>query len=174
MEINILLLMVLVLLLAKVCDGYKNGMVREIISFVSLIFLCLIVVFIGNGLIGYIHKDTIQVAVMILLLAILGILHYVVNVVVFPAKMITKLPIVKSVDKLLGIVVGVLETVLIVWTIYTFNSMMNLGAVGDFIEENTAKSIVLTWLSEYNQLVVWLDIIGAKLSSIVQIHLNNL
>ncbi len=170
MEINILLLILLAFMIFKIYDGYNKGMVKEIVSFVSLIFLCLVVVLVGNGLNSYYDGKILNVVVMVLLLAVLSIAHHLINVVFFPAKLLAKLPVVKSLDKVLGIVVGVLETILILWTVYTFAMIMDLGAIGSFVMKSTSESRILTWLYEHNQLAGWIQILGAKLDA--ELHIN--
>lgn len=170
MEINILLLIVLAFMIVKIYDGYNKGMVKEIISFVSLIFLCLVVVLVGNGLNSYYDGRVLNVVVMVLLLAVVGIVHHLINVVFIPAKLLAKLPVVKSLDKVLGVAVGIAETVLILWTIYTFAMMMDLGAIGEFILQSTADNAILTWFYEHNQLAGWIQILGAELDA--KIHID--
>lgn len=170
MEINVLLVIVLVCLVLKILDGYQKGMVKEIISFVSLIFLCLVVALIGNGLSDYTKGNFLNVAVVVLLLAVVGIVHHIVNVVVLPAKLIAKLPVVHSVDKIFGVVVGIMETVLILWTVYAFTMIMDLGMIGEYIRQGTVSSPVLTWFYEHNQLAGWLEILGAEVTS--KLHLD--
>ena len=77
--------------------------------------------------------------------------------------MIVKLPIVHSLDKLLGIVVGILETVLIVWTIYAFNIFRDLGTLGQVIVDYTRDSRILTCLYENNYLAYLVEQLGQKL-----------
>ncbi len=170
MEINILLLIVAAFMIFKIYDGYSKGMVKEIISFISLIVLCLVIVLVANGLNSYYDGEILNVIVMVLLLAVLGVAHHLLNVVVFPAKMLVKLPIVKSLDKLLGVVVGIAETVLILWTVYTFVMMMDLGAIGDFILQSTANNPILRWFYEHNQLAGWIEILGAELDAKLNIN----
>ncbi len=171
MQINILLLGVVLFMIFKIYDGYNKGMVKEIISFVSLIFLCIVVALVGNGLNSYYDGKILNVVVMVLLLAVLGIVHHLINAVLIPAKLLAKLPIVKSLDKILGAVVGIAETILILWTIYTFAMMMDLGAIGDFVLQSTADSRILTWLYEHNQLAGWLQILGTELDAKLHIKL---
>lgn len=168
MTVNLFMLILGVLLLCKIVDGYKKGMVKEIISFVSLIFLCIVIALIGNGLNSYLEGEFLNVVVMVLLLAVLGIVHHLMNLALLPAKLISKLPIVHGIDKLLGVVVGILETVLILWTIYTFVMMLDMGMTGNFIRECTAESSILTWFYEHNQLAGWIERFGAELSG--QLH----
>ncbi|MBE5866428.1 MAG: hypothetical protein E7292_09505 [Lachnospiraceae bacterium] len=158
MEINILLLIVILFMIFKIYDGYDKGMVKEIISFVSLIFLCIVVALVGTGLSSYYDGKILNVIVMVFLLAVLGIVHFLINVVFVPAKLIAKLPIVKSLDKVLGIAVGIAETILILWTIYTFAMMMDLGMIGEYILQCTADSRILAWLYEHNQLAGWIQV----------------
>ena len=126
---NILLIIVGIVLLCNIVDCYKKGMVRAIISFVSLIVLCIVVALIGNGLQSYLKGETITVIIMLLLLGLVIIAHSLLGVLFAPAKLVTKLPIVKSLDKVLGIVIGVLETVIILWTIYTFTMILDMGMI---------------------------------------------
>lgn len=159
---NILLIIMGIILICNMVDGYKKGMVRSVISFVSLIVLCIVAALIGNGLQSYFDGEFLNVVIMVFLLCILGIVHHLLGVVFFSAKMISKLPIVHSLDKLLGVVVGVLETVLIIWTIYTFIMMLNMGMIGQQLLEYTRESSILTWFYEHNHLAYWVERLGAQ------------
>ena len=166
MSFNILLIAVLVVMLCSVVDGYKKGMVREIISFVSLIITCVVVVLLGNALNSYFDGEIINVIIMILLLCLIGLVRHLLGVVFFSAKVISKLPIVHWVDKVLGIVVGILQTVLILWTIYTFIMFSNLGILGQQILDLTQESQFLTWLYQHNYLAHLVEQISSEISFI--------
>lgn len=159
---NILLLIVLALLIIKIISGSKLGMVREIISFVSLIVLSLFVILVGKGLQSYADGEIFSLVVVVFLLGILGILHHLLGVVFLPAKLISKLPIVRTGDRILGIVVGILETILILWTTYTLIMMLDTGVVGTWILELTADNPILTWFYEHNYLSYWIEQLGAE------------
>lgn len=162
MEINILVIIVFAFMLFKIWDGYNKGMVKEILSFVSLIFLSLFVILAGNGLSSYNAGKFLNVAVMVILLTLLGIAHHIINVVVIPAKLIVSLPVVKSLDKVLGVAVGFLETIIILWTVYTLAMMMDLGMIGDYILQCTAENDVLTWLYQHNYLAYGIELLLAE------------
>lgn len=149
---NILLLAVIAVTMLKIMDGYKKGMVKEIISFVSLVVMCVVVLLLGSGLHSYMEKEILGVVIAILLLVILGIAHHALKLVFFSAKLISKLPIVHSADKILGMLVGALEVVLILWTVYTFIMYFEMGMVGNLIIEYSRGSKILTWLYEHNML----------------------
>lgn len=153
---NILLIAVVLFMICKIVDGYKKGMVKEIISLVSLIVVCAVVALIVKGLDSYWDKNYVNLIVTVVLLIIVGIVQHILGVVFFSAKVISKLPIVSWLNKLLGMVFGVLETVLILWTIYTFIMFMDLGMIGQQILLYTQESPVLTWVYEHNYLAAWL------------------
>ena len=161
---NILLLAVIAFTILKVVDGYKKGMVKEIISFVSLVVMCIVVLLLGVGLRSYMEKEIVGVVIALLLLVILGIAHHVLKIVFFSAKLISKLPIVHSVDKLFGVVVGVLEVVLILWTIYTFIMYFEMRMLGNLMIEYSRDSEILTWLYEHNMLA---DVVEKALNNMM-------
>ena len=149
---NLLLIIVMIVLIGSVAAGYKRGMVRQFISLFSLIILCLVAALIANGAKNYIDGKVLNVIIAVFLICLVGIVSHVLGVVFFSAKVISKLPVVSWVDKMLGIVFGVLETVFILWTVYTFIIMMDMGMVGQQILEYTAESHILSWLYQHNYL----------------------
>ncbi len=160
---NLMTLIVLFLMVFKIADGYKKGMVKEIISFVSLVVMCVVVVLISAGLHSFMEKQVIGVVIAVLLLALLGIAHHLLGVVFFSAKLISRLPIIHWADKLLGMLVGALEVVLILWTLYTFIMHFGLGMIGRLIIEYTNQSKLLTTIYEYNMLAPIVESVLAKL-----------
>lgn len=149
---NILVVIVLVLLVIKLADGYRKGMVKEIISLLSLLVMCVVVTLIGAGLYSYMQKQAVGILVTVLLLALVGIAHHFLKLVFFSAKVITKLPIIHAGDKWLGLLLGAVEVLVILWTMYTFIMYFELGMIGELILDYTEQSKVLTVVYEYNLL----------------------
>ena len=80
----------------------------------------------------------------------MGVVHHLLNVVFFSAKMISKLPVISWINKVLGAVFGVLEVILTLQIIYVFIMYFGLGMIGQQILEYTRESIVLTKIYQYN------------------------
>lgn len=157
MNINILLIIVVIAAIVKICDGYKKGMVKEIISLVSLAVLCGVAALLASGINSYHSGNIFNVVVTVVLLALLGIMHHLLGLIFFSAKLISKLPVIHFVNKLLGIVFGVFEVILLLWTVYTFVMMMDLGAIGQMIISYTEDSAVLTWFYRHNYLAYGIE-----------------
>lgn len=166
MGINILLIIVIIAAVAKAVDGYRKGMVKEIISLISLAVLCAVIALLAVGISGYHDGKIYHVVVTALLLGVLGIVHHLLGLVFFSAKLISKLPVVSLLNKLLGIVFGVFEAVLVLWTVYTFVMMMNLGAIGQMILSYTEESEVLVFLYRHNYLAYGVEMLMDRFSFI--------
>ena len=129
-NLNVMLIIAAIAVLIKMVDGYRKGMVKEVISLVSLVVLSVVA------------------ALLILLL----VAHHLLGLVFFSAKLAAKLPVVHFLDKLLGIVFGAFEVVLVLWTLYALMMMMDIGAIGEFIREQTQESQILKWIYDHNYL----------------------
>ena len=160
---NIVLLATIVLLVIKILDGYKKGMVKEIISLVSLIFTCVVVVIAGAGLHFVKSSQIVGILVAVLLLALLGIVHHFLRLIFFSAKLVSKLPVISFGNKILGMAAGALEVILLLWTVYTFAMYYDLGAIGDVIIEGTKDSVILSKVYSYNMLAPIVETVLAKL-----------
>ena len=159
---NWLLIIMAVILIWRVAEGIHRGMVKEIISFISLVVLSLVIGLLGTALSKYFEKDILSMIVAILLLLILCVAHRLLSLVLFSAKLISKLPVVHSCDKLLGALMGVLETVLLLWTVYTLIRTFGLGMAGQQLLEYAAQNPVLSFLYKYNYLQLLVDTLAAK------------
>ena len=162
MGVNLLVLAVLAVLVLKAVGGYKRGMVKEVIMFVTLIITCIMIALITNGISSYNSGRIFNVVLMFLMLAVLGIVQLVLKPIFFSAKLVVKLPIVSWLDHALGIFVGVLETILLLWTLYFFTMIMDMGGVQEQILEWTRGNLVLRWFFENNYLALFLDSISSK------------
>lgn len=154
---NVLLILTLIVLLWKIRDGYKKGMVKEIISFITLLITCAVVALVMSALKSYMEKEFLGIIIAVVLLALVCVIHHILDLIFFSAKILSKLPVVHWVDKLLGMVVGALETVVYLWTLYLLIMNLGLGMVGQQILTYVEQNQILSWLYRYNLLAVLLE-----------------
>ncbi len=164
MDFNILVIAALVVAILKIRSGYKRGMVKEVIMLVSLIIICIMLALITNGMKSYNEGQVFHAVLTVLMLAVLGIVQLVLKPVFFSAKLVVKLPIVDWLDKVLGMVVGLMETVLLLWTLDFFVMIMDMGGMSEQILEWTRGNLVLKWFFENNYLAVFLQSISEKVT----------
>lgn len=161
---NWLVVIFLVLLVWRISAAYKRGMVKEIISFVSLLVLSLAVGLIGTAVLSYFEQDIVSLIIAVILLVVLCVANQIVSVFFFSAKALAKLPIISFANKVCGAFVGVLETILILWTLYTLLVTIDMGAIGQQILVWVQENPILTFLYEYNYLAKWIGVLSDKLS----------
>lgn len=157
LHINLMFVIVGIASICKMADGYKKGLVKEIISLVSLAVLSVVVALVAYGLNSYHDGKFYNVVVIVLLLGILCIAHHLLKLVLFSAKMVAKLPVVRFGNKLLGMAFGVFEVVLALWIVYTFIMMMGMGGIGQVILAYTEENPVLLWIYRHNYLAYWIE-----------------
>ena len=161
---NLLLIAVIIVLVIKIRSGYTRGMVKEVIMLFSLIITCITVALITNGMKSYQSGQVFNTVLMVLMLTVLGIVQFALKPIFFSAKLVVKLPIVNWLDKLLGILVGILETTLLLWTLYFFVMIMDMGAISEQILDWTRDNMALRWFFENNYLAVFLQAISQKVN----------
>lgn len=168
MGINILFIILLLILIWRIASGFQKGMVKEIISFVTLVVLSLLVVLLGLGLDSYMDKEIIRVVVVVILILILIIAYRLLDFFFFTAKLFAKLPVVKTADKLLGAVIGIAETIIIIWVMYALLSIFDMGNIGvqlwTYINDNMILKYLYKLYAQYP--AQWIAVLNAKLGTL--------
>lgn len=161
---NFLLIILGFILLWRVIEGFRNGMVKEIISFISLIVMAAAVILLGSALSSYFDKQIVRMIVAIILFLVLCIAHRIISVVFFSAKMLSKLPVIHTLDRLMGGIIGILETIIMVWVMYSLIMNFGFGIIGEQIMVYVKESNILTILYEYNYLAKWMNVLLENVS----------
>lgn len=161
---NWLFIIFVLLLLWRISAAYKKGMVKEIISFVTLLVLSVAIALIGTAVLSYLEQDILSLIIAVVLLIVLCVANQIISIAFFPAKVLAKLPVISFADKVCGAVIGVLETILILWTLYTLLVTINMGAIGQQIFVWVQENAVLRFLYEYNYLAKWIGMLSDKLA----------
>lgn len=160
---NILLIVLAILLVWRVSAGVKRGVVRETIAFVNVIFAALVL-----GLVCMIsqayHAENYLVIILLMVgIVVLSVVYSLLKIVFFSAKIVSKLPVVSSVDRILGLVIGIAETLIVFWIMCFVFMYVDLGVLEEQIIMMIGDSKILTVLYQYNLLGVLLDAAKAKL-----------
>ena len=117
LTINAPFVCVLILFVIIFFRAIKNGFVMELCEFISAVIASVAILLLAFAVHGIFDKDRIQFVVAIVLIILLGIVYKLLSLFFTSIKLIAKLPVIKVLDKILGIVMAVAETVIIVWAI---------------------------------------------------------
>ena len=121
----IALVIIVIIFIWRMVTGFKKGMVQELLSLIASVAagICMLLIF---GAVGSFFENKIgEVIKIVVVLLVFCTVYRLVNVLFTSLKLISKLPIVKSVDKLMGVVVGFVEAGVLV--IFLVELLKNMG-----------------------------------------------
>lgn len=98
----------------RIVAGFKRGMVQELISLIAMAVAGFCVMLILGAVSSYFEKEIGQLIQFVCVLLTVCIVYRLVSILFTSLKLISKLPIVRWVDRLLGVVVGGAEAALLV------------------------------------------------------------
>lgn len=109
----IALLIIALIFIWRITAGFKKGMVQEITSLIAMGAAGVCVVLILGAIGSYMDREVGRVIEIVAVLLIVCLVYRLVNVLFTSLELISKLPIIKWLDKLLGLAVGFAEAALI-------------------------------------------------------------
>ena len=160
---NILLIVLAILLVWRISMGIKRGVVREVITFINVIFVALVLGLVSMIVNAYHAENYLSIALFVLAIVVVSFVYSLLKIVFFSAKVISKLPIISSVDKLLGLVIGAAESLILYWTMCCMFMYLDLGVLEEQIIMMIGESNLLTGLYEYNLMGLLFDTVKSKL-----------
>ena len=108
------LALIAVIFIWRIAAGFRRGMVREIISLIAMAVAGVCVVLIIGAVGSYLEKEISKTITMVAVLFIVCVVYRLVHVLFTSLELISRLPVIKGVDKLLGAVTGAAEAGVIV------------------------------------------------------------
>lgn len=110
----IALIIITIIFIWRIVVGFHKGMVQEIISLIAMCAAGFCVVLILGAVGSYLNKEIGRTIQIIVVLIVVCLIYRLVHVLFTSLELISKLPIIKGLDKLLGAVVGLAEAGLII------------------------------------------------------------
>ena len=121
------LIIIALIFIWRMTVGFRKGMVQEIISLIAMAVVCVLLIF---GAIGsYLNREIGKVVQMVIVLLVVCAVYRLIHVLFTSLELISKLPVIKWLDKLLGIVIGAGEAALIVGFIIYFLKSWGLSVL---------------------------------------------
>lgn len=110
----IALVIIAIIFIWRITAGFRKGMIQEIISLIAMVIAGICVVLILGAIGSYLNQEIGKTIQIVVVLVVVCLIYRLVHVLFTSLELISKLPIIKGVDKLLGAVVGLAEAALIV------------------------------------------------------------
>ncbi len=164
---NVLLIIIILIFICRMVTGYQKGMVKELQGFFSFLFSSASIVLICKAISSYLHSETVNLIIAVLLLIILGICFKLLKLVFFSAKTIAKLPVIHFADKILGIVIGAAEVVVMLWAFFLVVSIFTGGIFARMMAAYINDSKLLMYLYNNNLLERIFEQISASVHGMI-------
>lgn len=150
---NVTLIGFIILMLVMVSRGFKKGMVKEITGLISLAVTLFVVSLIIMLYTSFHAEETENMLVTVIILVAVSLIYSLVKIFLKSAKLLSKLPVIKLLDRFLGIFVGAAKGMIILWIIYILNEGNLFGPLTEQIVKDTMNSDILMKIYEYNYLM---------------------
>ena len=156
MDINLVWIIAVVFLLISAITGFKRGLVESTMRLVASILGIIVLVVLAKGVGSFIQGSYINVLMALILLTVLHILHRLGKLILDSCKLVSKLPVIHSLDKIAGIFLGLAEAILFIWLVFLFVGVMNPFGIQEWLMEQVQESTLLTILYRTNYLLMLL------------------
>ncbi len=110
----IALIIIAIIFIWRVAAGFRKGMVQEVISLIAMVVAGFCALLIIGAIESYLDKEIGRTIQMVMVLFIVCLVYRLVHVLFTSLELISRLPLVKGLDKILGAIVGLAEAILIV------------------------------------------------------------
>ncbi len=164
---NVLLIAMAVVLIWRSAAGLKKGVVREVIAFVNVLYAALIIGLACMIYYAYGEKNYLAMLIQGAVIIALSIMYSILKLVIFPAKILTKLPVISGMDRFLGLFMGIVETLICFWILCYATMYFEFGTLGEQILLMIEESEVLVALYEYNFLAMLLEMAKNKIMTML-------
>lgn len=110
----IALIIIALIFIWRITTGFRKGMVQEIISLIAMAVAGVCIFLIMGAVGNYLNHEIGKMVQVVVVLFAVCLVYRLVHVLFTSLELISKLPIIKGLDKLLGALIGCVEAVLIV------------------------------------------------------------
>ncbi len=158
MSINILWIIVVVSMVIGSMTGFKRGLVEGIMRLVTSLLGIVVLVILAKGIGNFLQGSYVNVLIALILLAVLRIFHRIGKLVLDSCKLVSKLPVIHSLDKVTGLLLGLTEVVVFIWLVFLFVGVMNPFGLQEWFMAQVNQSVFLSILYKLNGLILLLQI----------------
>ena len=167
---NILLIVLGLIMIWRIVSGAKHGMVKELFGLINVLFVSFVLTLAFMIYRGYKAGDLLSLVPYGAAIIALSIAYAIIKLIFSPAKLVVKLPLVKSVDKILGVVMGAAEVFIVFWVLCSVLEYTNIPILEEKVVPFITANPVLVALSQNNLLEKLVQMLTIKL----QEQINNI
>lgn len=116
---------IIIIISWRMVSGFRKGMVQEILSLIAMVVAGFCAYLLLGAVGSYLNREIGRLIQIIILLLIVCIVYKLANLIFTSISLVSRLPLIRSADKLFGAVFGILEGIII--TAYILYWLKNWG-----------------------------------------------
>lgn len=116
---------IIIIISWRMVSGFRKGMVQEILSLIAMVVAGFCAYLLLGAIGSYLNREIGRLIQIIILLLIVCIVYKLANLIFTSISLVSRLPVIRSADKLFGAVFGILEGIII--TSYILYWLKNWG-----------------------------------------------
>jgi len=149
-KINALFIIISLIVMGAGIRGFSRGFTHTLSSLIGTILGLISLIMFAVTVNGYLTKEYYRVMVGIMCLIIALLVNRIVDFILTSLKVLTKLPIIKSLDRICGFLLGIIEGVIIFWILGIV--IVAYGAFGfeEIIKQQIVEQEILSFLFNNN------------------------
>lgn len=154
---NILTAIILVFFLLMVIQGYQKGFADNIIGFTSGMIGIIVLFVLAKGLGNFLQGNMLNVIVALIILFGIRLIYKIVRLILDSCKLVSEVPVIKQIDKVAGMILGLFQGVFSVWVFFAVGGYFHFWFFEKWISMQIDDSKILSILYHTNYLVYWLS-----------------
>lgn len=104
---------IIIIISWRMVSGFRKGMVQEILSLIAMVVAGFCAYLLLGAVGSYLNREIGRLIQIIILLLIVCIVYKLANLIFTSISLVSRLPLIRSADKLFGAVFGILEGIII-------------------------------------------------------------
>ena len=121
---------IVVIIIWRMVSGFRKGMVQEILSLIAMAVAGFCAYLLLGAIGSYLNREIGRLIQIILLLLIVCAVYKLANLIFTSIRLVSRLPVIRSADKLFGAVLGILEGIIITGYILYWLKNWGLSVLG--------------------------------------------
>lgn len=154
---NILTIAVLILLLICAIDGFRKGLVEGMIRLVSTFIGIIVLYVLLKGLGNFLQGNMLNVIMALIILIGIRLIHKIIKLILDSCKLVSRIPVMSLIDKVSGIILGVVQGIIIVWLVFMIGGYFHFGIGEHWIYEQIDSSHFLSALYHSNYIIYFIS-----------------
>ena len=153
MDINIVWIIAVLLLATGAVKGFRKGLVEGVVRITSYVIGIIVLIVLAKGIGSFIQGSILNVLMALILLVVIRLLHRIIKLLLDSCRLVSRLPVVKWLDRLGGTLLGIAQMVCLIWALFIMFGYFDILQLNGWILEMVNQSRLLSLLYHTNYII---------------------